>query len=150
MAELKTCRSAARWFASFMYACAGVLALLVAAAVHGMDCFFAHSWFDPDKVAPLAYAPLSAVCAAAGVVLLFAGALSRRWPRAAVSVAVAAWLAGLAAPLLLPWWQRSHGVEPFGGWNLFSLAWLVVLLPLCLAAVYGALLDRRSVNGASA
>ena len=150
MTELRASRSVSRWFAGFMYVCASILALLVAAAVHGIDSFFAHSWLDPDKVAPLAYAPLTAVCTGAGVALLAAGAVSLRWPRAAVFVAAAAWLAGLAAPLLLPWWQRSRGVEPFGGWDLFAAAWLVVLVPLCLAAVYGVVLERRSVNGASA
>ncbi len=133
-----------------MYLIAGVFALVVTAGIHTMDSFFARSWFDSDIVRPLAYTPLTVACVAASVSFLLAAPITLRWPRIAVVLVGVGWLVGIAAPRLLPWWQRTHGVDAFGGWDVFTAVWLVVLVPLCVAAVYGIVLDRRSVNGASA
>ena len=134
-----------------MYVIAGVFALVVTAGIYSLDSFFAHPWFDSNGVVqPLAFTPVIVACLAAGISFLLAAPLCLHWPRIAAALAASGWLAGMAAPLFLPWWQRVHGVETFGGWNLFAAVWLVVLVPLCVAAVYGVVLDRRSVNGASA
>lgn len=133
-----------------MYAIGGAFALVVAAGVYSLDSFFARSWFDSSVVQPHAYTPLTLACLIGAVVFLLAAPLCLRWPRLAAALSALGWLAGMAAPLLLPWWQRAHEVETFGGWNIFAAVWLVVLLPLGAASVHGVVLDRRPASGASA
>ena len=143
-----------RWFACALYALTGVAALILAVMAAGIDSFLAHfpSLFDSSKPsAPLAYVPVTALWAVAGAAFLVAAILTLRRPRAALTVVVVAWLTGLAAPLLLPPWQEARQLQAWDPTSLpFAAVWLVLLVPLVIAAAYALLFKRREVHGASA
>jgi cytochrome bd-type quinol oxidase subunit 2 len=152
--ETQQARRPHRWFACFLYALTGVAAFILAVMAGGVDSVLAHSssWRDmSNPPAPLAYVPVTALWAVAGAAFFVAAVLTLRRPRAALVVAVVAWVAGLAAPLLLPLWQAARQLQAWDPPSLpFAAVWLVLLVPLVIAAAYALLFARRQVHGASA
>jgi hypothetical protein len=137
-----------------LYTLTGVAAFILVALAGSVDSFLAHapSWSGTSHPsAPLAYVPITALWAAAGVAFVVAAVLTPRRPRAALIVAVVAWLTGLAAPLLLPLWQEARQLQAWDPASLpFATVWLVLLVPLVIAAAYALLSKGRQVYGASA
>ena len=152
--ETQQARRSLRWFACFLYALTGVAAFILAVMAASVDSFLAHapSWRGTNSPpAPLAYVPVTALWAVAGAAFVVAAVLTLRRPRAALIVAVVAWLVGLAAPLLLPVWQEARQLQAWDPASLpFAAVWLVLLVPLVIAAVYALLVKGRKVHGASA
>jgi hypothetical protein len=152
--ETRQARRPLRWFACFLYVLTGVAAFILAVMAGGVDSVLAHapSWRGASEPpAPLAFVPVTALWAVAGAAFLVAAVLTPRRPRAALVVATSAWIVGLAAPLLLPLWQQARHLQAWDRPSLpFAAVWLVLLVPLVIAAAYALLFKRREVHGASA
>jgi hypothetical protein len=139
-----------------MYVVGGLYATGVAVATHSLDNDLSRPWFDWSRTSPsvrdslYGFTPVTVACLAAGISLFLAAGLSSRWPRVAIALAGAAWLAGMLSPLLLPSWEHARGLA--GSWISvpFIGVWLVAAIPVCAAIVYGLRSTRCESEGASA